>query len=211
MSLSGAVYFLDTSNVTKFIINDMNSSSNAPIDPYWKVVCHCSLNVLRISPSSCNSSETTQWLMAVMLYKLSNSSFYWADKAMTSTRLAVPDLPLCPSPHQDAFFASLHFGPRGHLSPVSVADRLTARPLPVSSALPVIQALNSGRKISQSNEVHSTREKYIFNGQLTARPAPLQCGTMLNIVNSHVGKSKLKKNPKWCTFTNYFLHIFIIK
>lgn len=144
----------------------MNSSSNVPADPYWKVVCYCSLNVLRIGPSSCNSSVTTQWLMAVMPYTPPDSSFYWTHKAMTSTRLAVPDLPLCPSPHQGALFASLHFGPRGHLSPVSVADRLTARPLPASSALPVIQALNSRRKISQWK---------------------------WNIMNSHVGKKQVKK------------------
>lgn len=149
MSCSVAGYILDRIIVTKSIINYMNGSSKVLIAPYWIVVFYCSLNVLRINRSSCNSSETTQWLMAVMLYTLSNSSFYWTHKAMTTACLAVPDLPLRPSPNQDALFTSLPFGPRGRLSPVSVTDRLAAHPLPASSALPVIQALNSRRKLRQ--------------------------------------------------------------
>lgn len=127
----------------------MNSLSKVPIDPYWKIVCYSSLNVLRISLSSFNSSETTQWLISVMLYTLLNSSFYRTHKVVTSARLAVLYLPLCPFPHQHALFASLHFGPRGCFSPVSEADWFSAYPLPMSSPLPVIQALKSRRKICQ--------------------------------------------------------------
>lgn len=123
--------------------------------------CYCSVNVLRISPSSCRSSDTALRLDAVMLRTPSASSFNRTHELMTPARLAVPDLPLRPSPHQDALFASLHFGPRGCLSPVGVADRLTAHPLPTSSALSVIQALNRRRE-----SVRQSKDVWLYNGKM---------------------------------------------
>lgn len=61
---------------------------------------------------------------------------------MTSARLTVSDLPFRPLPNQDTLFVALHFGPRRSLPPVGVADQLAPCPLPASSALPVVQALN---------------------------------------------------------------------
>ena len=66
--------------------------------------------------------------------------------AMTSASLAVPDLPLCPLPHQDTLFGPFHLGSRGGLPPVGVADWLATRPLPTSSALSVIQALHNKKE-----------------------------------------------------------------
>lgn len=138
MSLSVAGYFLDTVIVAKFIISCRNSSCKVPTNPYWKVVLLCSSDVLP-------PAAATQWFMATIPYTKSNSSLDRTHKAMTSAGFTVPYLPLCPSPHQDTRFGSLHFWPRGRLSPVGVADWLAACPLPASSAFPVIQTLYSWR------------------------------------------------------------------
>lgn len=68
-----------------------------------------------------------------------NSDFNRADKAMTSARLTLPDLPLCPPPNQNTLSAFFLFWLKRHFSPVGVADRLASGPLPASSALPVVQ------------------------------------------------------------------------
>lgn len=64
MSVSVAGYVIDTIIRTMIIINDINSSSKVPFDPYWKVLSYHFLP----------PSETTQWLMDVMLHTLLNSS-----------------------------------------------------------------------------------------------------------------------------------------
>lgn len=61
---------------------------------------------------------------------------------MSSAPLAVSNLPLGVPPHQHTLPVSLHFGVRGGLPPVSIADRLTACPLPPSFTLPAVQTLN---------------------------------------------------------------------
>lgn len=68
-----------------------------------------------------------------------NSDFNRADKAMTSARLTLPDLPLCPPPNQNTLSAFFLFWLKRHFSPVGVANRLASGPLPASSALPVVQ------------------------------------------------------------------------
>lgn len=96
---------------------------------------------------------------------------------MTSARFAVPDLPLRPSPHQDARFGSLHFGPGGRLSPVGVADWFASRPLPASSALPVIQAYPewfSSTEVPQPVHVHF-RDNTCQSSFISFPAGPVRC------------------------------------
>lgn len=140
MLLSEGGCFYKNSQKVHCTVDDMNSSGNAPIRLLLQLKWPEDESVLLQLLWSSAVAHTA------ILHTWFRSSLHWAHKVMTSAGLAVPDLPLCPSPHQDALFAPLHLRPRRCFSPVSVVDWLASCPLPSPSALPVIQTWNSGWK-----------------------------------------------------------------
>lgn len=79
--------------------------------------------------------RSSQYLIDVS----SISCFYIAHVAMSPSCFAVPYLPFCLLPDQNALISFLP-GSGGTLPPVGVSERLPTHPFPAAFALPVIQA-----------------------------------------------------------------------